>query len=888
MQRTVSCFNRRAHRRMIGFLRSAVWLGVLWQGSVGGAALADTPVNAFDPAIGADPRHYPPDCPVDFRHLRLELTFDDLTSRSFTGVASLTVTPVNGNVTALTLDAVDLDIKQVDATGGVALRWDYDGKKLALLFDHPLPQDKLTTINIRYRCVEPIDGMTWALPDEAYPHRPLVIHTQGEPTFARYWFPCLDSPVDRCTTEVEVTIPSPFFALSNGKLVDRKDSSDGKRTTFHYRQEQPHVFYLVTLVIGKFNEVKDTWRGIDVQYFLPEGSGEAARLSYGKTPDMLEYFSNKLAFPYPYAKYAQVTVPLFSFGGMENTSATTMGDTAILTPHAAIDQDLEGLISHELAHQWFGDLITCRSWEHLWLNEGFATFMGSVWKERSKGREEYLYDFWKRFPRIAANDRTDDGPGILFKEYRHPNEVFRFKGSMPYIKGSCVLHMLRHQLGETIFWNGLRSYVAAHAYQQVETNDLRRSFEVASGRNLERFFDQWVSRPGIVNLEVTYRWDAASHTAVVRVVQTQPITRDTPAFHAPLDLYFASGDEVFTKTIDLTQRSETYRHEFDMKPDLFCVDPEAGLLAKIKTEKPRAMWLNQLRRGPTTIARANAALSLSRDARPEVVDALRSVVETDQEHWTVRGEAASALGAMNNARGRDALLVLLGKRKTLDNSRVRAAVIQAAGSYDTREIGAALVPFAKSDPSERVEAAATRALGKIRSFDAQAVLVANAAKESFQGSIRLAAISALARRNDPRAIDIAMQYAAYGNADRMRPTAIRALGRLARQNPTRRDALRATIANWLTDPQDRSIVAAIGALADMGDAASQAALRKAMRGAMKETQRNAAADALARARGETESDRLRALREEMRELREQVGALRARTKERQPVIDQAR
>ena len=816
---------------------------------------------------GRDPNHYPPDCPVDFIHLKLELRFDDLTSRSFVGRASLTLRPKHEMVTSLTLDAVDLQIRDVVVTGGLISRWDYDDRQLVVSFSEPLPVEADTTVSIDYRCVEPVEGMIWALPDSSYSDRPLVIHTQGEPEFARYWFPCLDSPVDRCTSEIIATIPAPFTAISNGKLVEKTEDGGG-RTTFHYRQDQPHVFYLVSLVIGQFNEIKDRWRNIDVQYFLPPGRGELARLTYGRTPEMLTHFSDLLGFDYPYAKYSQVNVPLFMFGGMENTSATTMTDTAILTPRAAIDQDLEGLISHELAHQWFGDLITCRGWKHLWLNEGFATFLASVWKEKSKGPDEYLYEFWKRFQHVVDHD--DEGGSVLFADYRHPFETFRHQGSLPYTKGSCVLHMLRHDLGEELFWRSIRNYVQTYAYREVETPDLRRVFEKATGRNLEQFFTQWLTRSGTVQLDVEYEWDPLDLTATVRLVQTQPIDRDHPAFHVPLDLYFRAGKEELTTTIHLRERREVFRRKFVAKPDLFCVDPNAGLLMKLDCDKPKTLWLTQLTQGPTAISRSVAAKHLARLSRPEVVQALRDKVATRAEHWSVRCEAAAALGNLRSSRAKEALLSLLSDERAMADHKVRAATVRAAGRYDAPEVGRALASFAQTDPSSKVEAAATKALGHVRSFDAQELLVRNADKDSYQFQIRTAAIEALGQRNDPKAVEVAMEYASYGHHDRVRPAAIRALGRLARINPLRRDEIRAALARWLTDPQDRTVRASIEALADIGDAESTAAIRRLMAGGTKPEIYYRAVDALARSKPDVESETIRSLRREVDELREQL------------------
>ncbi len=827
----------------------------------------------FDPVSGVDPINYPPDQPVDFKHLKLELLFEDLMSRSFSGTASLTIRPIHENVTSLVLNALDMQIHSVRLLGREDLRFYYDDKKIFIHLKEPLNADTDSILRIDYRCTEPQYGMIWALPDKAYPDRPLVIHTQGEPQFARMWFPCLDFPIDRCTSEVITTIPSNYRAISNGRLIRQNTDQVSRRTTFHFLQEQPHPFYLVSLVIGQFNEVKDRWRDVDVQYFVPPGKGEVARLTYGRTPEMLDHFSELLGYDYPFAKYSQTNVPLFMFGGMENSSSTTMADTALLTPRASIDQDLEGLVAHELAHQWFGDLITCRGWKHIWLNEGFATFIASVWKEQSKGREEYLYEFWKRYQGVAANDKTDSGEGILFDDYRYPFETFFHKGAMPYSKGSCILNMLRHELGEAIFWRAIRSYIRAYAYTQVETNDFRRVVESVSGRNLEQFFTQWVIRHGVVHLDVKYHWDSAKNEAVVTIKQTQTIRRDDPSFNVPLDLYFYAGGEDVTTTLQLEQRKEVYRRKFNEKPELFCVDPHAGLLKKLNSEKPKQMWIDQLFRGPTNVSRCSAAKHLSKHHRPEVVTALKEVAENVDEHWSVRVEAVNALGAMRTHAARDTLAALLRNDQVLDNHNFRTGLMTAAGQYDSKEIAASIAPYAVADPSERVEAAATTALGNVTALDVQAILVRNADKESYGYQIRIAAIGALAKRDDPQAIDVAMRYAQYGRHDRVRPVAIRALGKLARIHKSARATIFPSLVRWLSDPQARAQTAAIGALADIGDAKSVTALNTFLKSHPRPVFYYAAKDALARVDPESEHESMKSLRESVEKMRESLYTL---------------
>lgn len=809
------------------------------------------PQASFDAVDGEDPRRYPPHQPVDFLNMTLDITIMNPFSRSFDGVCTLTMRAVRAGLSLLRLDAVDLLIQRVTDAQDRELAFDYDAEHLIIHFDQPLSTDSDTAVSIHYRCAWPTEGMTFALPGGGYSRRPLVIHTQGETETSRHWFPCLDHPGDRLTTEMIVTIPEKYFALSNGALVKTGRNERRRRmTTYHWKQSVPHVFYLVTLVIGQFDIVEDHWRDIPVQYYVPQGRADDARRTYARTPKMMEFFSERTGVDYPYEKYAQVNVPLFKYGGMENTTATTMTDLALLDVRAAIDNDLDGLISHELAHQWYGDLITARSWPHIWLNEGFATFFATLWRGEQFGMKEYRYEFWKRFQAVAAADLADT-PGVLIhSEYSSSFEPFFHKGALAYSKGSCLLQMLRHQLGDDLFWKAIQTYTRRFREKEVETDDLRHVFEEVSGRNLEQFFTQWTLRPGVPHLKVQYFWHPKQQIAEVSITQTQPITEDAPAFVFPLDLYFRAGDEEFTATVNVSTRSDAYRRRFDVKPDLFAVDPHAGLLMKLECEKPRDMWLTQLAHGPTDIARMVAAKHLARIDRPAVSSGLSRLLMDESQHWTLRAECAAALGTMQSPRALNALVHgiigknLAGKRFILDH-KTRRAIIDAIGKYNDPKVATILVNQAENASTYPIESAATAGLGNMFCADVVPVLVAMAEKTSFFGQTRAAAINALANLNAPEGIDVAKKYAAYGVHERTREVAIRALGRLAHRDEQRED-IREFVIDLLNDPHDWAVWAAIDALAEIGDSESRAAIEKRLAGFAKPRTRQMGRDALKR------------------------------------------
>ena len=359
---------------------------------------ADRP---FDPATGRDTRQYPRDPQVHYQHTALDLVMRDPMSRSFTCDETIKFKTPGRSIDRLELDAVDLKIGKVTDLQGQTLDYRYDDKVLTVRFASAIAPETESGIRISYKCVKPATGMIFALPDEKYPDRPVSIHTQGEAEMNRYWFVCHDYPNAKQTSEVTVTIPSKYKALSNGALVSRDDAGDGM-TRWHYSLSKPHVSYLVSLVIGDFAVVEDKWRDRPVQYWVPPSQEKDAKRTFGKTPAMMEFFSKVTGFDYPWEKYAQSVVYNFNAGGMENTSCTTLTEMTNIDERAALDSDADGLIAHELAHQWFGDTITCNSWPHIWLNEGFATYMDAAWHEHDKGPEAYAYQIFNTMRGVAA------------------------------------------------------------------------------------------------------------------------------------------------------------------------------------------------------------------------------------------------------------------------------------------------------------------------------------------------------------------------------------------------------------------------------------------------------------------------------------------------------
>jgi aminopeptidase N len=397
---------------------------------------------------GTRPR-FAPDRVVDVEHISLVLDVDP-NKRTVSGTATLRAMVIAPTTKVVELDAVELTIDKVTA-GGKGVPFRHDGRRLRVELASALATGAELTLVIDYKGA-PRRGLYFVGPDEGYPDKPLQVWTQGQDEDSRYWFPCFDAPSEKATSEVKVTVPASMFALSNGTLVSDK-TSGGKRT-LHWRLEVPHSCYLITLAVGDFGTVETKWHDLPVVYHVARGREEAAERTLARTPQMLELFSQKFGVPYPYPRYAQVFVADFIFGGMENTSATTLTDTVLMDERATIDYDIDSLVAHELAHQWFGDLVTCRDWGEGWLNEGFATYAEYIWREHHEGRDAADLELEEWADQYFGEDAGRYRRTIATKLYDEPIDIFDHH---LYEKGGRVLHMLRNVLGDELFYKVARA-----------------------------------------------------------------------------------------------------------------------------------------------------------------------------------------------------------------------------------------------------------------------------------------------------------------------------------------------------------------------------------------------------------------------------------------------
>ena len=729
---------------------------------------------------------------VDIKHIKAELTLDSK-QKQVSGTVTHTLSPLHPYLTQVELDcAPELKVNKVttaaQGSGAVSCKFETGGGKLKITLDKAHGPDDTLELAVHY-AGQPKKGMVFVVNDPAYPERPFAIWTQGEPDDTHYWLPCYDHPNDRATSEMIVTVENPLVVVSNGALIETKKNIGGT-TTFHWKMDVPHSSYLISLAVGDFAAYHDNVGDLRLDYYVARGVDEAtARRFMGKTPEMIRFYSEVTGQPYPYVKYAQTCLPEYC-GGMENISATSMTDNVLRDETAALEGDADGLVAHELVHQWFGDLLTCKDWSHIWLNEGFASYFDPLFVEHDRGDEAFRLEMDKVLQGYLMSDRRSRRP-IVETRYESSEDMF---DGMTYQKGACVLHALRGVLGDKVWWSGLRGYVAAHKFQVVDTDDFRKSMEAACGKDLKWFFNQWLHKAGHPELKVRWHYEDADHTVRVKIEQTQTTDAQVPLFRLPTNLEIT--DDV-KKTWVIPIVIDAALHEFVVpvaaKPRMVQIDPEGWLIKELDFEKSLDEHLFQLEHAGSVVGRLAAARALAQTAKdkPDVVKALSSAWKREKALAAQR-EIVVLLGTGDEA-SRAALL----EAAKSTQARIRVAALEGLAKLKLDDATEALFRAAWANPKEAYGArkAALRGLIAFKVKDRDQLLDEALKIRADRYTIATAALALLLETPGPKARELAVLFSRYGQPRALRMTAVNAFSRLAKDDTYMQDLLITMIAD---------------------------------------------------------------------------------------------
>lgn len=772
---------------------SCVWLFALGQSSILFAQLPAPIQQGALPAARNIPAH-----DYDTRHVKLDLHFD-WDREQVQGTSTITFAPLITNLRRVELDAGNMSVSSITLAAGVPLKYQMDTakEKLRVELDRPYqPADEITIV-VSYHTNGRVKelgsgnyarGLVFNKPSPDDPYSKKQIYSQGESEFNHLWFPAYDHPNDFSTSELIATVDKPLTVISNGRLVDVKDNGDHTQT-FHWLMEQPHANYLTSIVVGEYTPLEQNYAGIPVINYVYPNEVAEGKVSTARLAEMVRFFSEKTGVKYPYAKYAQTMVHNFP-GGMENISATTQTDTLIHDARSELDATSDSLESHELAHQWFGDDVTCRDWSDIWLNESFATYFQALWDEHSLGHDDFLYadvranqdsyfDAWRKGLRRP----------VVTKNYRDPEAVFDVYA---YPRGGAVLHMLRNVLGEENWWRAINHYLTKYAHQPVETEQFRIAIEEATGQPLDWFFDEWVYKMGHPIFKVTQSYDAAKKNLSVSVRQEQKVDPangypQVAYFQTPVEIEIATNSNKRIERVWIApQEEQTFNFNVEEKPLLVNFDYGRTLIRELHFEKTTNELAYQLAHDEDMLGRLWALEQLSvrlkqtsmADAeKQQIVSAFAAALKSDK-FWGVRVQVASALKGMAGAVVRQSLLAAVKD----EHPKVRAQALDALGETHDATL-ASVYQQALDDQSYAVVTAAATALGQTKSPAAYDALVKLLDVPSWHDQVRAAALGGLDAIGDRRALEAGLRFAGIGNPTPVRKAALTLLANVGKNDP---------------------------------------------------------------------------------------------------------
>ena len=528
---------------------------------------------------------------TELKHTKLKVNFD-YQKEQMNGEEWLTASPYFYATNELVLDAKAMLIHEValDNNGKkYPLKYEYKDDVLKITLDKTYQKNQDYTVYIKYTsrpnevkqqgsmAINDAKGLYFINAQGTEPDMPTQIWTQGETESSSAWFPTIDKSNQKTTQEIYMTVPDKYVTLSNGVLKNSQKEANGLRTD-HWVMDKRHSTYLFFMGVGEYAIVKDKWRNIPVDYYIEKEYEPYAKQIYGNTPEMIEFFSKKLNYDYPWAKYAQISGRNYVSGAMENTTATLHGSDILQKPGQLIDENTwEDTIAHELFHHWFGDLVTAESWSNLTVNESFANYSEYLWNEYKYGKDQADYHLMTDVNRYIHNP-SDFKKNLVRFNYESREDVFDL---VTYQKGGGILNMLRSYLGDDAFFAGMNDYLKTYEYQNAEAHQLRLSFEKVSGKDLNWFFNQWYFANGNPKINYSFTFEPVKKQVSVTINQTQD-----PLFEFPLaiDVYDNGKPKRYNVWVN-AEAKNTFSFDVSKTPDLVNINADGVLLAEITDTK---------------------------------------------------------------------------------------------------------------------------------------------------------------------------------------------------------------------------------------------------------------------------------------------------------------
>jgi aminopeptidase N len=648
---------------------------------------------------------------TDLVHQRLNISFD-WKKRHIKGDATVTLHHHYYASDSVILNAKGMDLYEVALVTKdgkhLPLKFSYDSLLIRIKLDKIYSKDENFTLFINYLS-KPDDlnnvgseaiggdkGFYFIDPDSLDPETPTQFWTQGETESNSVWFPTIEDPSQRMTQEIYMTIDTPWKTLSNGLLISSVNNNNGTRTDY-WKQSIPAAPYLTMVAAGNYSIVKDKWKHIDVNYYVDPPYEKYARTIFGNTPEMITFFEKLFGVPYVWEKYSQIVVHDYISGAMENTTAVIHGTNMQQDSRDHADGNYEDYISHELAHHWFGNLVTCESWSNITLNEGFANYSEYMWREHKFGREAAdklnLSDI-RTYMFVAK----ESDPPLFRVHYDNREDVY---DAISYNKGGRVLHMLRKYVGDTAFFDAIKYYLTIHSYSSVEIHDLRIAFEKITGEDLNWFFDQWYNKGGHPTIVIDYSWNDTLKQQSITINQKQKLS-ENPLYRLPLevDIYYNGKKE--RKKIVAENITDKFTFTLPVKPDLVNVDAEKMLLCSKTDNKSNSSLIFQYNNAPLYMDRHEAISKIGSSYTVKTPEAHVIQKALDDKFYGIRVLALTNVGeiALNHP---DTIKEKIRLLATTDSSAdVREKALFVIGKYFSYSEFSSLIADALKDSSYKV------------------------------------------------------------------------------------------------------------------------------------------------------------------------------------------
>ncbi|GAB3864696.1 M1 family metallopeptidase [Hymenobacter segetis] len=714
----------------------------------------------------------------DLVHTKLDVRFD-YAKRHLLGKEWVTLKPHAYPTDTLRLDAKGMDINAVALMNGgqqTPLKYDYaDGMNLRINLGRVFKPGEEYTIYIDYvskpdelkvkgsAAITDAKGLYFINPDSTVKGKPVQIWTQGETEGSSAWFPTIDRPNQKTTEEISMTVPAKYVTLSNGRMVSSTPAGPGLRTDV-WKMELPHAPYLFMMAVGDFKIYKDTWRGKEVNYYLEPKYAPFAKQIFGNTPDMMEFYSNRLGVEYPWNKYSQIVARDYVSGAMENTTATLHGEQVQMTDRELIDREYgsESVIAHELFHQWFGDYVTAESWSNITVNETMADFSEGLYAEHKYGKDAADAHYYRYLRRYLSSPR-DAAKTLVRFHYDEQEEVFDL---VSYQKGGAIMDMLRTYLGDDVFFAGLQKYLKDNALGNGEAHQMRLAFEAVSGQDLNWFWNQWYFAPGHPIVTIDYTWDTAKKAETVTIKQTQ--TGQT--FRLPFTIDYYVGGKVMHQPVTMTEATQTFTMPLSAKPDLVNVDANKKTLWLKTDNKTAAEYAFQYAHAPLFVDRREAIDAAAKD---QTIAANRATLLAgiNDKFYNNRLAAVEALKLDNKDVAKVAAPALRKLAATEKEPWVQASLLGALAKLKDKKDEKYFTKQLNSQ-SYNVQGAALRALSVVQ--PAQALVRAKALENDSQSALAQAVVATYAQAGGPAEwayvrdkFDAARPQAKFGLAEPM-------------------------------------------------------------------------------------------------------------------------